>query len=36
MTDLIYIIAWFMLPLVPAFLLFKFLPSTGSVVSDGK
>lgn len=31
MTDLIYIIAWFILPLIPAFILFKFLPSTGKV-----
>ena len=36
MTDLIYIIAWFILPLIPAFILFKFLPSTGKVESKGK
>ena len=31
MTEFIYLIAWFVLPLIPAFLLFKFLPSTGEV-----
>jgi hypothetical protein len=36
MNELIYIIAWFILPLIPAFLLFKFLPSTGEVENGGK
>ena len=36
MPELVYIIAWFLLPLIPAFLLFKFLPSTGSVNTPGK
>lgn len=31
MPVIIYIIAWFLLPLIPAFLLFKFLPSTGNI-----
>ena len=31
MPEFIYLIAWFLLPLIPAFLLFKFLPSTGQV-----
>lgn len=35
MSELIYIIAWFILPLIPAFLLFKYLPSTGQVETPG-
>ncbi|HEX7903459.1 MAG TPA: hypothetical protein VF487_06245 [Chitinophagaceae bacterium] len=31
MPELIYILAWFILPLTPAFILFKFLPSVGNV-----
>jgi hypothetical protein len=31
MSPIIYITAWFILPLIPAFLLFKFLPGTGNV-----
>jgi len=36
MPELVYIIAWFVLPLIPAFLLFKFLPSTGGMSTPGK
>jgi hypothetical protein len=36
MPELIYLIAWFVLPLIPAFLLFKFLPSTGKIETPGK
>ncbi|HEX5654578.1 MAG TPA: hypothetical protein VFX58_15985 [Chitinophagaceae bacterium] len=31
MTEFIYLLAWFILPLIPAFLLFKFLPSVGNL-----
>jgi hypothetical protein len=32
---LLYLIAWFLLPLIPAYILFRFLPGTGKVESPG-